>query len=705
MTVSINRPRLNARFPIRDNLDRDSYRTEIGDSQPAKRAPPDIQSLHIRPFNSVRSISSTVRYARFCGSGHFAIMSHFDSPQSGSSGAEALSPPIFGTPPALVEELISWSGRSVDALGSSLTKTVRECCSNHCCTYTAAHTGNKRVEQTYRCADTAFGHPDVACPSYFRFNATGVDCRRIITFADAEWNHNHPTSAEYYELHSRRLTEDQIEKIHELAALGATPGMVRAQLGVAIQPDKLYYEMKKGRRQIPSEAHELLKETVNWTGWTMQNTWAGQPDEGRTLMDVFFLHNRIAACPFSAQVFIIDDTFCTNHFDIPVVAIIVPDCELRNQLLAFGFLCDRTRESFERFLRFVQDAVPEVTCVVTDRALAQIAAIRLVYSRARIRWCYRHFLRNMESAFPNQPEVLCRLTDLLYGVHLPRYARETRFKETLERLKPSFTEHQRRVWDEAEDQITCWWPSSFDYVMDVMIQTTNRVEGFFGILKQGLDHRRVRLAELAREIKSLAVTAYQRLFQEVEKHSHPNQWMSDNDAVRVSFAARDLLFKEGRSLSDSTPPPIDGSPWGCCSTRARLGIPCVHIIAARQQNDELVSVTDFHERWLQLDKALLNQQARVIEEFRTVGENGRPPRRPLQPYPYWQSHFETWFDAATKRVDVAGTLQRTLDELSRVRRRTEVGAGVIPMPGRPPTRPALKVRAMAKKQTRKRKGN
>jgi hypothetical protein len=36
-----------------------------------------------------------------------------------------------------------------------------------------------------------------------------------------------------------------------------------------------------------------------------------------------------------------DDTFCPSHFNIPVVAVIIPDCHGRNQLFAFNDALNR----------------------------------------------------------------------------------------------------------------------------------------------------------------------------------------------------------------------------------------------------------------------------------------------------------------------------------------------------------------------------
>jgi hypothetical protein len=68
---------------------------------------------------------------------------------------------------------------------------------------------------------------------------------------------------------------------------------------VAIQPGKVYYEMRKARESIPSEVEELMQKLDNWTGWEIPKNWNHQqnPDQ-RTLAEMFCLHRRIATLPF-----------------------------------------------------------------------------------------------------------------------------------------------------------------------------------------------------------------------------------------------------------------------------------------------------------------------------------------------------------------------------------------------------------------------
>jgi hypothetical protein len=63
-----------------------------------------------------------------------------------------------------------------------------------------------------------------------------------------------------------------------------------------------------------------------------------------------FIDSRVANLQFANEVLAMGDTFCANHFGLPLVAILVEDWKGRNLLLAWGFLSDRTNDSFKFFL-------------------------------------------------------------------------------------------------------------------------------------------------------------------------------------------------------------------------------------------------------------------------------------------------------------------------------------------------------------------
>jgi hypothetical protein len=140
----------------------------------------------------------------------------------------------------------------IDKIERTLTRAVREYVSNHCCSHIAARTGKQRLEPRYEPAAVASERPEEACPSYIRFNLRDIDGRQIVNLVEANLEHSHTTTPDDYEMACCRPSTDQIAVIHEMTRTEAAAEVIRACLGVAIQPDTFHYEMRKTRKNIPS---------------------------------------------------------------------------------------------------------------------------------------------------------------------------------------------------------------------------------------------------------------------------------------------------------------------------------------------------------------------------------------------------------------------------------------------------------------------
>jgi hypothetical protein len=122
---------------------------------------------------------------------------------------------------------------------------------------------------------------------------------------------------------------------------------------------------------------------------------------------------------------------------------------------------------------------------------------------------------------------------------------------------------------------------AIDFVTDLGRRSPNRLEGFFQNLKVGLEHCLVRLADLAPEIKSVAITAAQRLFQ------------ASNSSL--SFFPM-FLFDERKNLPLSVRGPLQNAVPDCRLKHAKLAVRCVPITGGRQCHGESLKLSDFHPR-------------------------------------------------------------------------------------------------------------
>jgi hypothetical protein len=204
----------------------------------------------------------------------------------------------------------------------------------------------------------------------------------------------------------------------------------------------------------------------------------------------------------------IDDTFCTNRFDLPIISVIAPDFNLKNQLVGFGYIPDRRQESYSQFLSFLKSYLTEVNCFVTDRSVAQIAALRKNYPNAFLIYCKIHIQRNVDSHFPHS-EIPLHFNGLFNGTE----SEEEFFKYIHEKTK-DFSQKQQRFIENLMAESNHWLPSHVNKLRHYGNVTTNRIEGFFGVLKPSLDHKINTLLHVANSIKSMAETAAMHIYQE-----------------------------------------------------------------------------------------------------------------------------------------------------------------------------------------------
>jgi hypothetical protein len=203
-----------------------------------------------------------------------------------------------------------------------------------------------------------------------------------------------------------------------------------------------------------------------------------------------------------------DDTLCTNHFGLPLVTIIVEDWEGRNQPLVLGFLSDGTTDSFKSFLLAVREKLLiEVRAVITDRSQSQINAIAEVFPNASIVFCRVHIMCDIEQKFGLKQAVttaFCRF--------FAEAITKAQILQQLDLYLAPASDKQARLIDKLLFSRDNWLPSVLKQPRMFGNETTNRVEVFFGSLKQGTNHQIQRLADIAGLVKSLAETSLAYLF-------------------------------------------------------------------------------------------------------------------------------------------------------------------------------------------------
>ena len=174
----------------------------------------------------------------------------------------------------------------------------------------------------------------------------------------------------------------------------------------------------------------------------------------------------------------------------------VEDQNARKQLAAFAVTRDGTKDSIISFLSRLNEHTGDIRLVVMDRNKTQASAVRETFPQCSILYCALHIGRNIKSHF-GPTHCLCR--QYLYMAMKSGLIAPSEFSALLmTRINPELTSKNDRFLHNLVKETARSLPSETARPKDRGNDTSNRVEGFFGSLKNLIDHKRVTLATLAR---------------------------------------------------------------------------------------------------------------------------------------------------------------------------------------------------------------
>jgi hypothetical protein len=469
--------------------------------------------------------------------------------------------------------------------------------------FVALRTSSDRETRVYRCR-----HP--GCPARVAFSVRNGEV--FLDAAGTNHQHSHPVTATSTRKASS-LTDEQRSRIVELWELGVSITNIRRHVGAElVRADAIYDTIRNLKKAERTDQVQKLEDAFGkepkWRGW---ECFINREPDG-TVTDIYFFHTAlllITHVPF-LETWVVDDTSGSNLLALPLVPIIGIDERNCDQLLAFAFLCDRSADSFAKFLDWVVPQLPEPAkpddpvprAFMVDRHKGQFAGIRRACPASQILFCARHLESNILDAFRGDSgkELKDKLWTAVRG-----YLSLHDWQEYLETLlrKPNLTPGQvsllQSLLADSDRYVgECTHPITSEDV-------SSRAEGLFGNFKTGEEHKPGTILHVAGSVITYGNRWRVWLARAQESGARP--WFPDavlalSDQRQIGVAIRKLLKEQLEFLEKPEFTPCGDMEavrsHSCCPFARRWKIPCAHMLNARQWHSPYLTLADFSPRWI-----------------------------------------------------------------------------------------------------------
>jgi hypothetical protein len=306
---------------------------------------------------------------------------------------------------------------------------------------------------------------------------------------DHQFQHSHEVGDPGERRAYHNLRPEAIAQIIDMTRHHAAPGMIRDALDLHATSGVFYAARRATLMEQRRDQVKALSEAVcSWRGWV---TYFPPPNDDGEFQGSFAVQTQIVEHPMCRDTLGMDDTSCTNLFELVAPAIIVPDANSKTQLVAFAILRDQTAEALIEFLTWVfhrlRDQQPKA--FIIDRAVAEILAIGTVFPRSYICFYLMHVFRNLEEKCGKNHEVVRKFWSAMRGDEGMQHEYHALLYTTFERNRHN---RDKKKCVNCIARICNDWVQITPYITSryTCMDQTARNEGFNGTIKVYLDHRR-----------------------------------------------------------------------------------------------------------------------------------------------------------------------------------------------------------------------
>lgn len=421
---------------------------------------------------------------------------------------------------------------------------------------------------------------------------------------------NHDISEYLYPLYAshRKPNSEQMMEVDNMLLTNANPTLVACVLhkeGVPVRVKDLYNRKQKLTKVI--DIDEAVKAALEHPHI---NSRIITDEHGK--FEVLFFQTALQRKLFVnfCEVVQMDATYKTNNMRFPLYTLLVVDNNGVGQPVAFGILAKEDQQHIEKFLEIFKEHndITNLQCVIVDKDMAEINALRNQFPMKYFQICYFHVLKAVDkylSTLKNGNEKECSLK---FDLMLQSKTEDDFWKELneLALLSPLFHEYVVHHWVPFKENITVFGRKD---VMHLQNRTNNRIESFHNVLKKVTASSRISLNVLITKLLSLvAVRSHEstqqkfdmKMKQVVSKNADLQSYYGLFSDYAVSLIEKEMEKANSKlyRISNSS----DGKLLVCnekihttyevyghscsCNMPANIGLPCRHIIATWKMKGE-----------------------------------------------------------------------------------------------------------------------
>lgn len=433
--------------------------------------------------------------------------------------------------------------------------------------------------------------------------------------------HNHEPS-QHRSAHPvhRALSGTDKSTIKNLTNAGVAPRDIRTYLrqssnSVATQQDIYNYiaECRRDIRQGQSSIHALVNQLDDQDFWSRTRV----DTEGRVTA-IFFAHvNSLAYLQAYPDLLILDCTYKTNKYGMPLLNIIGVDACQHSFCIAFAFLSGETEPDYlwalgrlKSLYEVGNTRLPSVILTDRDRACMNAAAslfpstisllCRWHANKAVLSHCQSAFVRGSPGSEEHQQGVVSWNEFFSHWHLIMASPDEENFNQRVQEFEKQYLpQHVEEVsyiknWlDLYKEKLVKAWVDQHPHFGNVV---TSRVEGIHAMLKTHLQTSKSDLFEAWQAIKNAVYNqlAELRANQAIEQIQTPLELSKSLYGAVFGWISREALRmveEQRKRLSKGNLPPCTSS-----FTRSQ-GLPCAHVLKDLQERNQALRLEDFHAHW------------------------------------------------------------------------------------------------------------